>query len=254
MYTKPDLMLAESPPFGTRYKELQPLAVSGNAEAQFRLAVIVNPCANTPDTAETLKSVIAAALKSRRYLGGTRVEDPKLFDKQMRQEYADCDGVNPAQRGRSREWARSAADAGFLDAQEALMYMARPGNVFYSWNKDSKDNNARDTAHYKAVMDGLIAARSAGSVEAMLTLGSRYAQGSADNPPWERAYYDPMKSYANFVAYDQVQQAIGGKRRPAIKGTMVGDMQAKLSTAQRSEAEAMAKTMLANPRCCVVTQ
>ncbi len=254
IYSKPDLMLSISPPLGPRYAELLPLARKGNAEAQFKVAVIVNQCSNTPATPELLKSTIATALKTRRYLGGTRVEEPKSFERQMRQEYADCEGVDPADRGRSREWARSAADAGLMDAQESLMFMSRPGSVFYLWKRDTKEHNTLDTTHYKATMTALVAAREAGSVEALLTLAGRYAQEHIDNPPWEREYFDAFKSYAHFAAYDQVQQAVGGKRREPVKGTVAGDMYRRLTPERRVAAEALAKTFLANPRCCVLTQ
>ncbi len=253
VFSKPDMMLAMNPPLGPSFARLMPSAGKGDAEAQFKIAAIVNQCGNIPSTQASLNSVISTALKTRRYLGGTRVQDPKAFEQQMRQEYLDCQGVDAAQRGRSREWARRAATAGLMDAQESLMFMSRPGNVFYSWNRDSRENNALDAEHYKAMMNALVAAREAGSVEALVTLGGRYAQGHRDNPPWEREYFDPVKSYAHYAAYDQIQQAIGGKRREAIKGTVVGDIYASLKPDQRASAEALAKTFLQNPLCCVVT-
>lgn len=253
VYAKPDLMLSINPPLGPHYADLLPSAMKGNPEAQFKIAAIVNQCSNTPSTPEMLKSVISAALKTRRYLGGTRVEDPKAFEQQMRQDYIDCKGVDQAQRGRGRAWARQAATAGLMDAQESLMFMSRPGTVFYSWKRDSKENNARDAEHYESMMSALVAARGAGSVEALVTLGGRYAQSHISNPPWERAYFDPVKSYAHFYAYDQIQQAIGGKRRKPIKGTEVGDIYASLKPDQRKAAEALAKTFLTNPLCCVIT-
>lgn len=254
IHAKPDLMLSMIPPLGPRYAEVLPLAQKGNPEAQFKLAVILNQCTNTPATAAALKTTVATALKTRRYLGGTRVEEPKSFERQLRQEHVDCEGVDPAQRGRSRAWAKSAAAAGLMDAQESLMLMTRPGNVFYLSKRDTKENNIVDAAHHKDTMNALVAARDAGSVDAMLTLGGRYAQDDRDDPPWEREYFDPMKSYAHFAAFDQVQQAIGGKRREPLKGTWVGDIYASLTAQQRVTAEALAKTFVANPRCCVVIE
>lgn len=239
--------------FGPFYTDLLPLAQSGDAQAQLDLGRILESCENIPEDAKALEDMIASVHKTRRYRGGIKVDDPHAQEERLREEAQKCEGIPQDQRGRAREWVKAAADAGLLAAQDALASFHGPGDVYYLWTLDTPENNAQDAARHRESTAYREKARAAGWAD-FWAMGNRYSQTHKDDPPWERETYDAVRAFAYFLAADELKEALGEDRSYASRLSVINDATRTMTLNQLLEAQALSRSFLENPLCCVVEE
>ena len=258
---KKDLLWNDpKPPLLNVLNKWLPAGQRGDAVAQLRVARVLFLCQNVPSTADELEKQVLQMRKTGRdpilnmSVGNGKVVTKKEYaaeEQSMREEFAACRGVDADQRLRSREWARKASQAGLMDAQEVLRVFHHPGRLYYSARSAPAEVNKRDTADFAEAVSATVAALDAGSGKALADLVSIYAANHAEDTSWERSYYDPLKAYAFSLAASDLLKAIGEPYQWAdVSGRAVAT---RLSREQRAEAKIMARKLLANPRCCVMT-
>jgi len=239
---KPVPLQRPQAPYGPAYQALLPLAEAGDSPAQYRLGLLLYECREAPADVATLEREVEKIHQTRRR-GAWDVADPEIEARELRRLSSDCAGVPADARGQYRDWLRSAADAGLLQAQLDVMYHL-PQREFCQYLYQCTPDQRREQAALQAEsLHYLTLARDAGSVSALWTFGAWY-QGDEVLP------VDDVEAYAHYHALDQIQAAAGVDRR---LGPMLRSIRAKLRPVDLDRAQARAAELLSNPRCCVLT-
>lgn len=232
-----------SPPYADRVRELQPAADAGDAIARYQLGLALYQCRDTPvDEAGLARAV--EEIHQTRTRQGWDVTDPAQEEQAVRTLYAQCAGVPAETRARYRELLRAAADQGLMEAQLNLMFHL-PQAQYCQFIEDCTPEQAKFMAGLREeARANVLKAREAGSVEALRTVGGWALNEEMGTP-------DDVEAYAHFSAYDQIQQATGRERE---LGAMLAGIRKRLRPVDLERAEARAKDLLSNPRCCVLTR
>lgn len=239
---KPAALLRPAAPYGPAYAALLPQAEAGDLPAQYQLGLLLYECRDAPADEAALEREVEDIHQTRRR-GAWDIDDPDTEAKQLRQQYADCAGVPTEARGRYRDWLRSAADAGLLEAQLDMMYHLPQREFCQYLYQCTPEQRTAQAALQAESLHYLTLARDAGSVSALWTFGAWY-QGDEVLP------VNDVEAYAHYYALDQIQAAAGADRR---FGAMIRSIRGKLRPVDLAQAEARAAELLSNPRCCVLT-
>jgi hypothetical protein len=234
------------PPAGSAEKlvdALLPIAEGGNTTAAYELALVLGECERVPTGADELDRRIAD-IKRTRIDVDTRVRYPRQMEKDLRRRFERCRDVSAAQRDTYYDWLRRAADGGLLDALENFSLFTPPGDICreYEFSRCSAEQQAASRAAREVIGHYLLAARDAGSVNALWQLGAAYRQG-------ELFPTDDTAAYAHLLAYERAVHALGAADRVAAE---VKSLSAHLSADAREKARQQARALLANPNCCVL--
>lgn len=229
-------------PYGPAYEALLPQAEAGDLPTQYQLGLLLYECRDAPSDGVTLEREVEKVHQTRRR-GAWDIDDPDTEAQELRELYADCAGVPGEVRGRYRDWLRSAADGGLLQAQIDMMYHL-PQREFCQYLYQCTPEQRREQAALQAEsLHYLSLARDAGSVSALWTFGAWYQSD-------EVLPVNDIEAYAHYYALDQIQAAAGIDRRLL---PMIQSIKNKLRPVDLAQAEARAAELLSNPRCCVLT-
>ncbi|WP_428313227.1 hypothetical protein [Hydrocarboniphaga sp.] len=239
---KPVPLLRPPPPYGPAYEALLQQAHAGDRPAQYQLGLLLYECRDVPADSERLEREVESIYQTRRR-GGWDIDDPAIEARQLRQQYADCAGIPADERGTYRDWLRSAADAGLIEAQLDLMYHL-PQREFCQYLYQCTPKQREEQAELQAeALRYVTQARDAGSVAALWTFGAWYQSD-------EVLPVNDVEAYAHYYALDQIQAAAGVDRRFSA---ILKAIRAKLRPVDLAQGEARATELLSNPRCCVLT-
>lgn len=239
---KPVPLLRPQPPYGPAYEALLQQAHAGDLPSQYQLGLLLYECRGVPADSDRLEREVEKIHQTRRR-GGWDVDDPDIEARQLRQQYADCAGIPADERGTYRDWLRSAADAGLIEAQLDMMYHL-PQREFCQHLYQCTPQQRREQAELQAeALRYVTLARDAGSVSALWTFGAWYQSD-------EVLPVDDVEAYAHYSALDQIQAAAGVDRRFAA---ILKSIKGKLRPVDLARGEARASELLSNPRCCVLT-
>lgn len=230
------------PPYGPAYDKLIGPAQNGDTTAQYKLGLLLYECRDVPEDAAALAHDIETVYQTRRR-DGFDVDNPKDEEQTLRRRFDECAGVPQAQRGRYRDWLRQSADAGLIEAQLDLPLHLPPGEYCQYMSECTPEQRARQEALQSEAADYLGRARDNGSIAALWTFGAWYAEGDVLPQNY-------IEAYADFYVLDQVYAAAGESRR--FKA-MLDDLRGRLRPVDQQQAEARAKEILSNPKCCVMT-
>lgn len=231
------------PPYGPKLAALNTAARAGDVIARYRLGLMLYQCRDVPADEAGLRRTIEE-IHQTRSRGGWDVADPAQEDQALRTAYGHCAGVPAESRLRYREQMRAAADAGLIEAQLNLMFHLPPGEYCQYLQDCSPEQVQRMNALRDEARLEVGKALQGGSVEALRTVGGWFLNEEMDTP-------DPVEAYAHFSAYDQVQQAAGRERELTA---MLDGLRGRLRPVDLERAEARARELLSNPRCCVLTR
>lgn len=232
-----------SPPYGPAYERLRAAAETAPPATQYRLGLLLYECRDAPADEAALSRQIDQLYQTRRSKGWD-VENPGEEERALRRDYADCAGVPAEARGQYRDWMGRAADAGLIEAQLNLMFHL-PKADYCQFIEDCTPEQAQFMAGLREEARAQVGkALQAGSVEALRTVGG-WALNEEMGPP------DEVEAYAHFSAYDQIQQAAGRERELTA---MLAGIKPRLRPVDLARAEARARELLSNPRCCVLTR
>lgn len=229
------------PPFGPAYERLAAAAKAGDVDAQYELGLLLYQCRDVPADSGALERDIEKTYETRRR-DGWDVSDPGDEERSLRRRFDECAGVPAAERDAYRDWLKKAADAGLLEAQLDLPLHLPQAEYCQFMSECSPAQRARQEALEKEAVDYLGRARDGGSAMALWTFGAWYAEG--DVLP-----QDNVQAYAYFSALDQVFAASGESRR---FDAMLADLKTRLRPADLDQAQARARELLSNPKCCVL--
>ncbi|GAC1622325.1 MAG: hypothetical protein NVS9B10_06190 [Nevskia sp.] len=224
------------------YTRLAPEAQSGNALSQYRLGLLLYECRDVPADAGTLDREVEAIHQTRRH-GGWDVSAPKSEESILRSRYEECEGIPVEARLKFRDWLKSAADAGVIEAEINLPLKLPPAEYCQFLSECSPEQRASQEALQKEALDYLGRARDAGSVSALWTFGAWYAEG-------EVLPKNDIEAYAHFRALDQINAVTGESQRFE---KLLADMKKRLRPIDLDQAETRANELLSNPNCCVIT-
>ncbi len=232
-------------PAATLYRELLPLAETGNPTAAYALARLLADCNKVPVDEASLDGIIDGVRRTHRYID-TAVRYPEQFAADLRRSYRRCAGLDTGQRASYHDWLVQAADNGQLDALETFELFDPVGNVCrqYVFEKCSPEEQAATRAARQVIAHYLLAARDAGSLNALWQLGGAYLDG-------ELFPVDKVSAYANLLAYQRAAASFG--LRDPVRG-IVRDLRGQLGQGERAEAADQARSFLANPKCCVLIE
>lgn len=232
-----------SPPYAERVRELQPAADGGDPIARYQLGLVLYQCRDAPiDEAGLARAV--EEIHQTRTRQGWDVTDPDQEEQAVRTAHSQCAGVPVEARGRYRELLRSAAEQGLMEAQLNLMFHL-PQAKYCQFIEDCTPEQARFMAGLREEARASVhKALEGGSVEALRTVGGWALNEEMGTP-------DDVEAYAHFSAYDQIQQATGRERE---LGVMLAGIRKRLRPVDLERAEARAKELLSNPKCCVLTR
>lgn len=229
--------------FAEAYAKLLPEAESGNALSQYRLGNLLFECRDVPANADALAAEIETIHQTRRR-GRWEVDSPKAEIATLRHQFSQCEGIPAEARQGFRDWLKKSADAGVIEAQINLP-MRLPAEDYCQYLAEcTPELRARQEALQLEAIDYTSRARDAGSVAALWTLAGWYASG-------EVLPQDDVEAYAHFRALDQIHGA--AKLTPRF-GKLLAGMKQRLRPVDIDAAEARARELLSNPRCCVLTQ
>lgn len=231
------------PPYGPQLAALNTAAEAGDVIARYRLGLMLYQCRDVPADEAGLRRAIEE-IHQTRSRGGWDVADPAQEDQALRTAYGHCAGVPADSRLRYREQMRAAADAGLIEAQLNLMFHLPPGEYCQYLEDCSPEQVQRmNTLREEARLE-VGKALQGGSVEALRTVGGWFLNEEMGTP-------DPVEAYAHFHAYDQIQQAAGRERELTA---MLDGLRGRLRPVDLERAEARARELLSNPRCCLLTR
>ena len=228
--------------FAEAYAKLLPEAQSGNALSQYRLGNLLFECREVPANADALEAEIEAIHQTRRR-GRWEVDSPKAEIATMRHQFAQCEGIPAEARQGFRDWLKSSADAGVIEAQLNLPMRLPPDDYCQFLAECAPEIRARQEALQAEAIDYTGRARDAGSVAALWTYAGWYASG-------EVLPQNDIEAYAHFRALDQIHGA--AKLTPRF-GKLLSGMKKRLRPVDVDAGEARARELLSNPRCCVIT-
>jgi hypothetical protein len=232
-----------SPPYADRVRELQPAANQGDPVARYRLGLALYQCRDVPVDEKGLARAVEEIHQTRTRQGWD-VTDPEQEERAVRTAYAQCAGVPAGARTGYRDLLRAAAEQGLMEAQLNLMFHL-PQAQYCQYIEDCTPEQAKFMAGLREeARTNVLKALEGGSVEALRTVGGWALNEEMGTP-------DEVEAYAYFSAYDQIQQATGRERE---LGVMLAGLKKKLRPVDIERAEARAKELLSNPKCCVLTR
>lgn len=232
-----------SPPYGPHLAALQAASDAGDAEARYRLGVMLYQCRDVPEGEAALGKAVEELYQTRSR-GGWDVSDPAQEEQTLRTAYDFCQGIPGPARTGYRELLKAAADAGVVEAQLNLMFYLPPGEYCQFLEDCSPAQVQRMAVLREEARSYVTRALEAGSVEALRTVGGWFLNEEMGTP-------DPVEAYAHFSAYDQIQQVAGRERE---LGAMLAGIRKRLRPVDLERAQSRAKELLANPRCCLLTR
>lgn len=224
------------------YAELEPEARSGNALSAYRLGMLLYECRDVPADPVALEREVEEIHQTRRH-NGWDVVSPTSEVNTLRARYEECDRIPAEARGRFRDWLRSAADAGVIEAQINLPLKLPAAQYCQFLAECPPAQRAAQEALQKEAIDYLGRARDAGSVAALWTFGAWYAEG-------EVLPQNDIEAYGHFRALQQINAAAG---LPTRVDGMLASLRQRLRPVDLDQGEARARELLANPNCCVIT-
>ncbi|MGQ0701129.1 MAG: hypothetical protein ACT4PZ_23160 [Panacagrimonas sp.] len=240
---RPPRIEPPSAPYGAGYEALRQAAEKGEPVAQYRLGLMLYRCRDVPADEAALSGRINQVYQTRQS-DGWDVDDPAQEERGLRQDFADCRGVPSEVRGSYRDWMKQAAESGLIEAQLDLMFHL-PKAEYCQFIENCTPAQAQFMAGLREEARlHVTRALQAGSVEALRTVG-----GWALND--EMGSIDEIEAYAHFSAYDQIQQGLNRERE---LGPMLARLKSKLRPVDIDQAEARARELLSNPKCCVLTR
>ena len=227
------------------YRELLPAAEAGDDTAAYALARLLADCNTVPVDEQTMEQTIAEVRRTHWHID-TAVRYPEQFATDLRRQYRHCAGLDAGQRASYHEWLLHAADDGQLDALENFELFDPPGNICrqYVFAKCTPEQQAASRAARQVIAHYLLAARDAGSLNALWQLGGAYLDG-------ELFPVDKVSAFANLLAYERAASVFGLRDSVA---RMVRDLRGQLGPGDRAAAADQARAILANPRCCVLIE
>jgi hypothetical protein len=240
----PRLALPDEPA-ANLYRQLLPLAETGNQTAAYALARLLADCNKVPVDEAGLQQIIDAVRRTHRYID-TAVHYPDQFAADLRRHYQHCAGLDAGQRASYHDWLVQAADDGQLDALENFELFDPVGNVCrqYFLAKCTPEEQAATRAARQVIAHYLLAARDAGSLSALWQLGGAYLDG-------ELFPVDKLSAFANLLAYQRAATSFGLHDQV---GGLLRDLRGQLGPGDRAAAADQARAFLANPKCCVLIE
>lgn len=230
-----------APPYGPAYARLLPQAQAGDRTAQYRLGLLLYQCRDIPADPAALDRQVERVYETRRREGWD-VDDPAAEEQSLRRQYAECAGVPEDARGRYRDWLKAAADAGLLEAELDLPLHLPPGDYCQYLSECSPEQRARQEALQQEAVEYFGRALDQGSAQALWTFGAWYSEG-------EVLPENDVEAYADFEALNQIFAAAGDPRN---FDAILAELRGRLRPADLQQAEARAKEILSNPKCCVL--
>lgn len=239
---RPRPLRVPEPPYAAAYAALLPRAEAGDSGAQYQLGLLLYECRDVPASPAALQERLESYAQTRRN-GAWTIVDLDAESAALRARYGFCEGVPTAARGDYRQWLKSAADAGLLEAELDLPRHLPPGDYCQFWYQCSETQRGAQEALQREALDYIGRARDAGSADALWQLGEWYAEG-------EVVPADDGTAYAYFYALDQIYAAAGNSRRFTA---ILDDLGGRLRPIDRELAEKQARDLLDNPNCCVLS-
>ncbi len=233
------------PPTGPlvfEFTKLEQEAKSGNAVSQYKLGLLLYECRDVPSDPAGLSREVETIHQTRRH-GGWDVDAPAEEERTLRNRYENCDHIPAGERDRFRDYLKSAADAGVLEAQVNLPLKLPPADYCQYLSECAPQQRAAQEALQKEAVDYLGRARDAGSVSALWTFGAWYAEG-------EVLPKNDVEAYAHFHALDQINAA---SQQPQRFDRLLASIRSRLRPTDLDQAEVRSKELLSNPNCCVIT-
>jgi len=229
-------------PWVALYARLEQEARSGNSLSQYQLGLVLYECRDIPSDRAALEAEVESIHQTRRHHGWT-VKAPAIEVANLRQRYADCDGIPATARGGFRDELKAAADAGVVEALVNFPLKLPVAEYCQFLAECTPEQRAFQESLQKEAIDYTERARDAGSVAALWTIGGWYLQG-------EVLPQNDIEAYAHFRALDQINAAAGVTQRfdRILKG-----LRKRLRPIDLDQAEGEARALLTNPRCCVFT-
>lgn len=233
---------APTGPLVARWRQLDEEARSGNSVSKYELGLVLYECRDTPADPVALEREVESIHQTRRH-GGWDVDKPAAEVRELRERYANCDGIPAEARGQFRDWLKQAADAGVIEALVNLPLKLPSAEYCQFLAECPPAQRAAQEALQKEAIDYVNRAREAGSVSALWTLGAWYAEG-------EVVPKNEIEAYAHFRALDQINASSGQGQR---FGRMLAGLRKQLRPIDLDAAEARSRELLSNPNCCVIT-
>jgi hypothetical protein len=240
----PRLALPDQPAVSL-YRALLPVAEVGDDTARYALARLLADCQKLPIDTQAAEQIIDEVRRTHRYID-TAVRYPDQFANDLLRNTQHCAGLDAGQRASYHDWLVQAADDGELDALENFELFDPQGNICrqYVFEKCTPEQQANSRAARQLIAHYLIAARDAGSLNALWQLGAAYLDG-------ELLPVDKVSAFANLLAYERASHEFG--LRDPVAG-MVRDLRSQLGPGDRAAAADQARAFLSNPKCCVLIE
>lgn len=229
-------------PLASAYTALESGARAGDPVAQYQLGLLLYACRDVPADARALEHAVDMLHQTHRS-GQWDVDNPTDEERSLRRRYDECAGVPGDARGQYRDWLRSAADAGLIEAQLDLPRHLPPGEYCQFLEECTPRQRAAQLALQEEAVDYMTRAREAGSAMALWTFGAWYEQG-------EVLPRNDVEAYAHFLALDDIHAATGQSRR---FDAMLASLRERLRPIDLETAKDRARELLTNPNCCVLT-
>jgi hypothetical protein len=232
-------------PAAEQVERLRPAATAGDPTSAYELAMLLSDCSEIPVDPAELERRIETVRRTRRNVD-TAVRYPEQMAADLHRQFDRCRGVSAEQRASYYDWLLKAADAGQLDALENFELFVPPGDICrqYDFSRCSPAEQAASRAAREVIARYLLAARDAGSANALWQLGAAYLNN-------ELFAENDTAAYAHLLAYQRVSRAFGIADRVAA---LVGELRGRLRPGDLAAASQQARALLANPNCCVLIQ
>ncbi|MDT0498849.1 hypothetical protein RM530_15985 [Algiphilus sp. W345] len=228
-------------PLNAFYTEKYAEAEAGNADAMYQLGLVLMECSQFDATPHALKTSIESAQKTRQWAGSAT--DPEWTAAELRRRYARCEGINAKMRDRYYEVMAAAADRGSVEAMESMVFQLPPDDICRE--KELRSCNVHAQTETKNLRERQAAwlhqAQENGSANALWHLAAAYLNGEMEST-------DKQEAYVYLRAYQIVSEAFGQEVQAS---QLLRDLQRQLSRAEITQADARARSLVANPNCCI---
>ena len=232
-----------NPPYAAELKAIEKELEAGEPVARYKAGLALYECRDVPIDRAVLDKEVEEIHQTRKHQGW-EVTDPVQEERSLRAAYKACQGVTAEQRERFREYLKGAADAGLLEAQLDLMYRLPKGEYCQYIEDCSPQAVAAMATLRDEARQYVQKALEAGSVDALRTVAGWHLNEEMGTP-------NEVEAYAYFLAYDEVQKAFGLEREVAA---MLTGLKKRLRPVDLEQAQAKAKELLSNPKCCLLTK
>jgi TPR repeat protein len=232
-----------APPYADKLQAIKAGVDAGEPVARYQAGLALYECRDVPVDDKGLQAEVEEIHQTRKHQGW-EVSDPATEERALRAGYKACLGVSTEERDKFRDYLKSAADAGLLEAQLDLMYHLPKGEYCQYIEDCPPKAVAAMSALREEAKTYVQKALDGGSVEAMRTMAGWNLNEEMGTP-------NEIEAYAYFDAYDQVQKAFGQEREVVA---MLKGLKKRLRPVDLDQAAAKTKELLSNPNCCLLTK